>query len=219
MEFILYSKGTTGGGAYVSSTAAGGATVKSTSSGGGSTQTSSSGGGSVQATTAKTFDTVVAWSGVPENAIPGSESDEGYPNYGYHLHTVSIDGDTFTHHHDVSIPNHTHSVSIPAHTHEVDIPAHTHGINIPAHKHGIEYGIFELDELPTAVEIIVDGNIVPVTSTSADLIDLIPYLDVDSSGKVTRGWHTIQIKPNKLARITAQVFSQVFLQSRGGGDY
>ena len=236
MEFILYSKATVGGGAFVSSTASGGASVRSTSSGGQSTQTSSSGGGvststasgggTVQSTSTKTFAQLNLMSGVPDNAVGGE--GEGFPDYGFHLHEVQISGDYFNHNHDVTVPAHTHnfnvpahthSVSVPAHTHDVDIPAHTHGITLPNHTHGIEYGIYELSESATAVEIKVDGNTVPVTATSANLLDLIPYLDVDSNGKVARGWHTVSIKPNKMARITAQIFSQVFLQSRGGGDY
>ncbi|PAE09680.1 hypothetical protein CHI02_24025, partial [Niallia circulans] len=96
-------------------------------------------------------------------------------------------GSSGNHTHSVTIPNHTHEFDVPNHTHTVTVPNHTHEITLPNHTHGIDFGIFELDEVATAVQIIVDGNIVPVTSTSADLIDLIPYLDVDSSGKVTRG--------------------------------
>lgn len=236
MEFILYSKATVGGGAFVSSTASGGASIKSTSSGGQSTQTSSSGGGvststasgggTVQSTSTKTFAQLNLQTGVPQNAVGGE--GEGFPSYGFHLHEVQISGDYFNHDHDVTVPAHTHnfnvpahthSVSVPAHTHDVDIPAHTHGLNIPDHSHDIEHGIFELDTLPTAVELRVDGNLVPVTATSANTIDIIPYLDVDSTGKVTRGWHTVSLRPNKLGRITAQVFGQYFIQSRGGGDY
>ncbi|MCM3032834.1 phage tail protein [Niallia sp. MER 6] len=235
-KFRAYERSIKGGGAIVDTTSSGGGSTQTSSSGGQSTQTSSSGGGvststesgggTVQSTSTKSFAQLNLTSQVPQNAIGGSA--EGYPDYGFHLHEVQIPGDYFEHSHSVTVPAHTHNFSVPAHTHSVSVPAHTHNVTIPAHTHeltlpnhthDIEFGIFELDESATSVQIVVDGNTVPFTATSGNLIDLIPYLDIDSNGKVNRGWHTIQIKPNKLARITAQVFSQVFLQSRGGGDY
>ena len=232
MQYILYSKATVGGGAYVSSTASGGASVRSTSSGGQSTQTSSSGGGTTQTSSAGgdhyhlMFE---AGSSVDHdesmdkefyaNAADGGGSTARVVLGGTIAEALYTRGSSGNHSHNVTVPAHTHSVSVPAHTHDVDIPAHTHGINVPAHTHGIEYGIYELSETATSVEIKVDGNTVPITATSANLIDLIPYLDVDSNGKVNRGWHTISIRPNKMARVTAQVFSQVFIQIRGGGDH
>lgn len=218
-EFRAYERANKGGGATATTTSTDGGVSKSTESGGASVQTSSSGGGSVQSTTAKTFDTIVAWSGVPENAVPGSEDDEGYPNYGYHLHTVSIDGETFTHNHSVSIPNHTHTVPIPAHTHEFSTPNHSHGFTLPNHTHEIEFGIFKLNKKPTKVTIKVDGNTVPTTALNGDNINLIPYLSKDNAGKVNRGWHTISITPNDLGRINAQIYTQFFIQSRGEGEY
>ncbi|MFP3721344.1 phage tail spike protein [Niallia circulans] len=234
-NFRGYDRATKGGGASVDTTSAGGGSTqtstsgggvsKSTESGGGTVQSTSNGGGSIQSTTAKTFDTIVAWSGVPENAVPG---DEGYPNYGYHLHTVSIDGDNFTHNHEVSIPNHSHSVSIPNHSHEfnvpnhshdVTIPNHTHEITLPNHTHDIEFGIYKLDRMPKKVTIKVDGNTVPITALNGDNINLIPYLSKDNAGKVNRGWHTISITPDDLGRINAQIYTQFFIQSRGGGEY
>lgn len=42
----------------------------------------------------------------------------------------------------------------------------------------------------------------------------------DSVGKVTRAsWHTVEFVPDGLTRITANLFFQVFIQSRGAGDY
>ena len=78
--------------------------------------------------------------------------------------------------------------------------------------------IFELDRTPSSVTIKVDGNTVPVTSTSVDSIDLIPYLALDSENRVQRGWHTVEITPNDLGRINAQLMVQFFIQSRGGVD-
>jgi hypothetical protein len=224
-NYRLYSRGTKSGGAVIKSSGSGGGSVQTSSSGGGSTQTSSSGGGSTVTsasgggTTATSSNYIEQhiMSGVPENSV-------GTDNWGYHLHEVVTPG----HNHDVTIPNHTHSVTTPNHTHSVGIPAHTHSvptpehtheINIPDHSHDIDYGIFELDRMPTAVVIKVDGNTVPFTQTSGDNIDLIPYLSKDTDGKVNRGWHTVSITPNDLARINAQIFGQYFIQSRGGGSF
>lgn len=105
---------------------------------------------------------------------------------------------------------------------------HSHDIEIPNHTHEIEYGIYEYDYKPSKLTIKVDGNTV---STAASLtgskIDIIPYLSKDASGRINRGtFHTVEITPNTtednlegLARITASVIKQTFLQSRGGGDY
>jgi len=142
-----------------------------------------------------------------------------------HAHLVVLPDHThgMDHTHDVSIPDHTHSVSIPDHTHDVMIPDHTHGMDhthtIPAHTHDIEYGIFE-GPTPTAVTVRVDGNVVPGLGTSAEEVDIIPYLAKDTGGRIQRGtWHTIEIAPNSLGRIVATVLTQIFVQSRGGGNY
>ncbi|MNR67219.1 hypothetical protein D3C85_1911040 [compost metagenome] len=75
--------------------------------------------------------------------------------------------------------------------------------------------------MPTAVTVKIDGTIVSgLGSISGENIDLIPYLSVDGDGKVSRGqFHTIEITPNDLGRITASVLTQIFVQSRGGGDF
>ncbi|WP_281202708.1 phage tail spike protein [Cytobacillus kochii] len=218
-----------GGGTTATSTSGGGVST-STASGGGSSQTSSSGGGTQTTTSTRNFAQLNLVSGVPQNAI-GSE------NYGNHMHEVQIPGERFNHSHDVSVPSHTHNVSIPSHTHDfnvpnhrhdvsipnhthsVTIPDHTHDFTLPNHTHEIQHGIYKLNSTPSRVTIKVDGNTVPHTSTSGQNIDLIPHLGTDSSGKVNRGWHTIEITPNSLGRITAQITTQFFIQSRGGGNY
>lgn len=134
-----------------------------------------------------------------------------------HTHTVS------DHTHLVTIPDHAHLVTIPDHVHVVVIPDHTHGMDhthtIPAHTHGIEYGIFE-GPTPTTLTVRVDGNVVPGLGTSADEVDITPYLAKDAGGRIQRGtWHTIEIAPNSLGRIVATVLTQIFVQSRGGGNY
>jgi hypothetical protein len=224
-KYNLYSRGTKSGGAVLKSSGSGGGSVQTSSSGGGSTQTSSTGGqatltsasGGGTTATSSNYIEQHLMSGVPENSV-------GTENWGYHLHEVVTPGHDHdvtiqNHTHSVSVPTHTHNVSVPAHTHSVNTPSHTHEVNIPEHSHDIDYGIFELDRLPTAVQIKVDGNLVPYTDTSGDNIDLIPYLSKDGKGKINRGWHSVTIAPNDLARINAQIYSQFFIQSRGGGSY
>ncbi|MFB0845773.1 phage tail protein [Paenibacillus oleatilyticus] len=138
------------------------------------------------------------------------------PNHTHDMpHTHSIPA----HSHGISIPNHEHNVTIPNHSHDVTIPAHSHSVTIPEHTHDMVYGIFE-GPTPTSVSIHIDGNLIPVNSTNANNINIIPYLSKSGDGKVTRGtWHEIKITPNSLGRVTANVVTQLFVQSRGGGDF
>ncbi|KXY80140.1 phage tail spike protein [Bacillus cereus group sp. MYBK12-2] len=241
---------TSAGGGVVNSTSSGGGSTQTSSSGGGSTQTSTSGGGgsftseagggAVPSTTQKSFAEMHLMSGVPQNSV-GSE------NWGYHLHEVVIPGDAFSHSHTVNVPSHKHQVNIPAHshsvtipahthsvqipdhthqinipnhTHEINIPNHTHTISLPDHMHDIQHGIYKLSEKPSRVAVKVDGNIVPVDSTSAQNINLIPYLSKDGGGKIERNkWHTVTITPDKLGRVNANIISRLFIQSRIGGTF
>ncbi|WP_340014641.1 phage tail protein [Paenibacillus sp. FSL K6-1318] len=129
---------------------------------------------------------------------------------GGHGHSLTTD-----HRHSVTIPSHNHTVTIAPHTHNMD---HTH--TIPAHSHEIEFGIWE-GPMPESVQVRVDGVLVPGLSTSGEEIDIIPFLSKDNSGKINRGdYHEITITPvNSLGRVVASVFTQIFAQSRGGGDY
>lgn len=152
-----------------------------------------------------------------------------------HTHSVSIPNHTHgfsvsvpSHTHNVSIPSHSHRVSIPSHSHTVQIPNHTHTVQIPSHKHNVvlpehthplEWGIFQASESASSVDIIVDGTTLPKHETSQSRLNLVDYLKKTSSGKIQRGNHTIQIKPNKLARIEAQVTCRVFIQSQLGGQF
>lgn len=207
-KFRAYEKATKAGGAVLKTTRSGGGIAKSTASGGGSVQTSSSGGGTTTSTTDKTFTSLSIMSGTPENSV-------GNENWGYHLHEVVLPGNHFSHNHSVTIKNHTHSVNVPAHTHDFDIPNHQHEMEIPAHSHDLEYGIFQYDKLPTKLSIKVDGRTVPITSLNGDNIDIIPYLSKDSEGIVNRGWHTLELFPDDLARVNANIVSQFFIQSKG----
>jgi phage minor structural protein len=205
-NFRAYERAIQGGGATTATSSSGGGSTQTSSSGGGATVTSAAGGGAT--VTSNNFIEAHVMSGVPENAV-------GTDNYGNHLHEVVIPG----HNHTVNISDHTHSVAVPSHTHNVTIPSHSHTVSIPDHTHEIEFGIYKLEALPSSVAVMVDGNTVPHTSVEGDNIDLIPYLSKDSEGKVQRGWHTVTIAPNDLGRISAQIYSQFFIQSRGEGNY
>lgn len=140
-------------------------------------------------------------------------------------HSHSVTTPAHTHNVSITIPSHTHGVSIniPNHTHNVsiNIPAHTHqvSITIPGHTHEIVYGIFEYTSLPSKLIIKVDGKVIPIESTNFERFDIVPYLNKDSDGKVTRGRHTLEITPNDLVRLEIQVILRVFIQSQLGGVF
>lgn len=118
--------------------------------------------------------------------------------------------------HTHEIPPHSHFIS---HEHEINIPPHVHVVILPNHTHDIEYGIFQ-GPSPTAVTVKVDGQTVPGLGTSAQDVDIVDYLEKDERGRVKRGaWHTVEVIPNTLGRIVASINSQIFVNSRGGGNY
>lgn len=129
---------------------------------------------------------------------------------GAHTHTVAA----HTHNVSINIPNHTHNVSI-------NIPAHTHDVSIliPGHTHEIIYGIFEYDQLPTKLDIRVDGKKITVESTEFERFNIIPYLSQTTDENVSRGTHTIEIRPNDLARIQVTLILRVFIRSNLGGEF
>lgn len=134
-----------------------------------------------------------------------------------HAHKVvfSINVPGFT----VDIPAHTHNVKIPGHKHTVGIPSHTHNLTLPDHTHDITYGIFE-GTTARSVQLLVDGTEVPSDAISNRELDISAYLEKDEDGKITRNaWHTVELVPDKLTRIEANLFAQTFIQSTGGGDY
>lgn len=220
------------GGGSTQTSSAGGGTSKSTESGGGSAQTSSAGGdhthlmftvgdflGPVQPYRYKGADNgqlvELNSSGADLHTAGGSGDHTHSINIPAHTHSFTIPNHT----HDITIPNHTHTVTIPAHTHDVDIPPHTHEIKLPNHTHEIIYGIFLLDELPTNVQIRVDGNLVPFEGTSADRLNLIDYIEKDETGRIVRGRHEVELLPNERARIEADLILRLFINSHIGGDY
>ena len=230
--FRAYSKAIEGGGGVATSTAEGGGSEATSRSGGGGTTTSQSGGGTTNSSASTTI-------GAGSVQTEDDSTNTGKHNHGIssgiRLATTNFDGTAGVigsvgfvpsgahqhgnHRHDVNIPSHSHQVSIPAHQHDVRIPSHEHNISIPNHVHQIQHGIFQ-GPSPTAVTVRVDGNIVTGLGLFETDIDIIPYLSKDGGGRVLRGtWHEITITPNNLGRITASVVTQLFVQSRGGGDY
>ena len=154
---------------------------------------------------------------------PYTEEDGG------HKHAVPKHYHQFPHYHQiysitipplsVEVPDHGHNVRIPGHNHTVEIPSHTHTLTLPDHTHGITYGIFE-GTAAREVTIRVDGNVVPETAISGREVDVSGYLTKNEDGKIIRNmWHVIEIVPDRLTRIEANLFAQVFIQSVGGGDY
>ena len=120
---------------------------------------------------------------------------------------------------EINIPAHSHTVNIGSHQHSVTIDGHSHSVDIPSHTHGIVYGIYEGGSA-RGVTLRVDGGDVPAQAVSANEMDVVAYLSKDSDGRITRGaWHTIEIVPDGLTRIEANLFVQAFVQSVGGGDY
>lgn len=233
-HFRATSKGNASSPQQVSSStsSAGGASVQSatSSSGGASVQsaTSSSGGASTQTSSANGSHRHRMFS---PGSLIGPLPETTYVAYGGGFVATGSPNDIYTaeavdnHTHTVSVPAHSHNVSIniPAHTHNVSITiqAHTHqvSITIPAHTHEIIYGIFEYANLPSRLKIEVDGNIVPITDTSFERFNIVPYLSKDEDGKATRGRHTLRITPNDLARIEVQLILRVFIQSQLGGEF
>lgn len=153
-------------------------------------------------------------------------------------HTHAVDGHThgmahrhnFSHSHnvvcvvnipsqDITIPAHSHVFETSDHTHSVSIEAHTHDLTLADHTHEIVYGIYE-GNTASSVTLKVDGNTVPASAITSDEMDIVGYLAKDEDGKITRGaWHEIEIIPNELTRIEANLFVQAFVQSVGGGDF
>lgn len=171
------------------------------SAGGASSETSDSGGASTETSS--------------DNPVWGSLDEDGWTGDEGQVSNPPSPGDYDGHAH-----------RLPKHSHDIYISSHTHGIDIPNHEHDIVYGIYEFDSMPGSVIIKVDGNVVPIEDLSGNDINIIPYL-AGYEGKISKGvYHTIEIipgvtstNPRGLARITASVIKQIFIQSRGGGDY
>lgn len=245
--YRAYSKAIEGGGALVSSTESGGSIVKATSSGGYTAKSTESGGASVQSATSSSGGGQTSSSNGSHShrmfragGTSANIDEYVYTNFmatgnsdwvsmkslmqvdlwtdassGAHTHTVS----PHTHGVSIDIPSHTHGFEVPNHNHDVELPNHKHEIILPDHTHGIEYGIFESSIRADKITIKVDGNIVPGTETNRERFNLVPYLAKNEDGTIQKGRHVIEMTPNNLARIEAQITLRVFIKSQLGGEF
>ena len=146
--------------------------------------------------------------------LTSTESGQGEHNHMIPAHNHSI-GSKFmnfgSHSHEM---DHVHQ--IPAHYHE--LAGHTHVVNASAHTHDSVYGIYT-GTTATKATLKIDGVQRYVDVSSGSEADVTQYLEMQD-GRIKRGvWHEIEIVPDQLTRIEANLFVQLFVQSRGGGDY
>lgn len=166
----------------------------------------------------------ISISGTTSYSGAGETSDSGSHNHSMahkhnfsHMHNVTV---TLTiPAQDITIPAHSHVFETNDHTHRVSVPEHSHDLSLSDHTHGIQYGIYEGGSA-SRVRLKVDGIAVPDASLTGGELDIVRYLAKDDAGKITRGtWHEIELVPDGLTRIEANLFVQTFVQSVGGGDY
>lgn len=148
----------------------------------------------------------------PVPAVTVSQS----PNTTYagsHTHDIESHTHRYNHWHAVTV-----GITIPPM--DFTLTPHSHKVSIPAHVHELEYGVYE-GARAERVSLVVDGTPVPEDAYGeAREMDIAPYLRKDSGGRVTRGtYHEVRFVPSGLSRLTANLFFQVFIQSRGAGDY
>lgn len=227
-NFRAYEQAIEGGGATTVTSSSGGGTTVSSSSGGGTSSTSSSGGGTSTSTASggnHSHRMLVALSGpvqgLPSGLFAGKNSagqtiNVEMPANNVDLYTYDSSG---THTHTFTIDDHVHTFTIQNHTHSITLQNHSHTTTLPNHTHAIKFGIYKHTSLPTKLTIRVDGNLAGESSLEFENLDIIEFLAKDADGKITRGWHTISITPDDLGRINANVISQFFIQSRGGGSF
>ncbi len=188
--------------------------------------TTNEGGGTTSGSSSTSSVTSSATSLPAKNISPGNDGlnnavhNHGIDTKGYRIALCNWDNEVVdntgfvpsgAHDHG----DHAHTVDF-AHTHT--LPKHSHDITMPEHSHDMTYGIYEGDTAESAT-IKVDGSELPTPEDWSD-INIIDYLDADDSGRIYRDtWHKIEILPAKQSRIVAALFTQLFTQSRGGGDY
>ncbi len=205
--------------AYSKAVAGGGGTVTTTESGGSDTITAKAGSEFMQVSiSAQGTD---SQTGVKMYTESQSNHNHGIPP-GTGLMTVDegVEWWSPSGGHQHQLPDHVHEVSVwgGEHEHPISIKPHRHDLRLSSHSHELEFGIYQGDTADS-VTIKVDGQ--PITSPEVgEDIDIIDYLSVDSAGKVQRNtWHEVEITPGSMTRIVANIFMQIFTQSRGGGDY
>jgi len=218
------------------STSSESAQTPTTSSSGSDSRSTDSGGGSVP--TSSQDGTNNIWNLAGSYSIPDVMSLSGTPGHAHglvphnhpHTHTIQISAHSHTvtipgHNHTVTIPSHNHTVTIPGHSHTVNIPGHNHSVTIPAHTHAMEYGIFKTGGV-NAGRLFINGqyaqDVLPNTN-----INLANMLADANTRRISRNtFHRIEIYPTAtggnaqgLTRIVANIFMQIFTNSRGSGDF
>lgn len=151
------------------------------------------------------------WISSPYSAVGGS-SMSATGKGGSHEHSME-------HLHKMPhVHNMEHEHKIPSMTFTLE--GHSHTYVIPEHTHKLIYGVYE-SARASALGLRVDGTDVPEEAIGEDReLDVAPYLRKNADGKVVRStWHEIEFVPDGLTRLTADLFFQVFIQSRGAGDY
>ena len=129
--------------------------------------------------------------------------------------------------HSHTVAEHTHymghihlgqaQITVPAQ--DIVIPSHTHSVKYPGHSHGISYGIYE-GSRAQGVTIKVDDTELPAALLDGSQVDVAAYMAKDPDGKIQRdSWHVIEIVPDSLTRIIGNLYMQIFIQHRGGGNY
>lgn len=206
-----------GGGTY-SSTGGGGGTYSSTDTGGQQSTTA----GPSNKNSSDSFDgvTEVGWtewttltytSGNTQRHRHEYDSTSPHTHGIQHTHNFTLPG----HSHSFQLGDHNHSFSVSDHSHT--IPQHSHTVNIAAHSHAQEYGIYEGPQA-SAVTITIGGKSFSAPQNTD--VDIVQYLEKDEQGLIKRGTsHIITITPNALTRLAGTITPQVFIQSRGGGNY
>jgi len=166
-----------------------------------------------------------------------SESDDTNHSHGLNLHTHTTGAHTHSMSHTHGIPTHNHgmnhyhmvntvisipplTINVPDHTHSVSVGAHSHGLTLNDHTHNLIYDIYE-GPTATSFTMMVDGVAVSGTITDAEAeVDITALLSKDAAGKIERGkWHEVVLTPDQATRVVVNVYAQVFVQSKGGGDY
>lgn len=196
--FRSYSKGiASGGGAYVS-----------TGSGGGKWYTSENGG--------YVTGHPASWSWDYSGYVPGDwMNTQGSHDHGGtthdgpgHEHTIWAHG---AHAHGMYL-GHTHYGG--SHRHELFVENHTHTVNINPHTHGNIVGIFTYQDWATSWKIMVDNTDRTQTLFGSPTFDPGPVNNVDIGQFISAaGWHSVKLTPEHAARLTCNMFFQMFMHT------
>lgn len=198
-----------------------------TSSSGGGTSTSTTSGGGLNTSTGQSNITStlnVKNVGGSVNFRSGSTSVTGEPLHSHDLSSFFFDllnNVIMKHEHDLQhthsfyASDHSHGFTVPNHSHT--IPAHSHLVIVGDHVHAFEYGIFEGPKA-SVVTGKLGGNTFNIPLDTD--INIVDYLEKDAKGMIKRNaTHILTLTPNGLTNIEAELTLQLFIQSRGGGNY